>query len=354
MDNRQGGSPDFAGVSAVLASASAVVLVVVATVTDRPVLLGVAALVVAAAVALMVVRRSTSRLAGPAGGPHDGSAHGPDVLHDDDHHDVIGGEADNDGSAERYRGEAVTARADLLATLRHGFRNEVDPGSGLTDSPTESETETGGDAEISSRGAFMPNDHQPTDAPAGPAPRPPDSFTCRPSATPMPGPGADVVGNPSPDPLFDPATGLFTQGFFEASLPKRVSAARRGLRPLSLAVVDVVVGHPVAQATTADRAVVAEAMIDVFRDADTIAIADDGRFLILLEDTQEDGTVWTLERLRRQLTADNPDHTMWAGVSCYPAYSFDADGLIAQAREALESARQWQQDRIEIAAHAAD
>ena len=343
MDNRRGGSPDSAGVTAVLASTLAMILVAVAAVTHRPVLLGVAALMVATAVALVIVRRSTSReVTGPGGDPHDGSAHGPDGLHDDDHHDITDGEADVDGSADRYRDEAVAARADLLATLRHGFHQET-------------ETGTERDADTSSRTTSPPDGHQPTSTPAGSAPQPPDSFTDRPPVTPPePGPGADVPGDTSPDPLVDPATGLFTQGFFEASLPKRVSAARRGLRPLSLAVVAVVVGRPVAQATTADRAVVAETLIDVFRDADTIAIAEDGRFLILLEDTPEAGTVWTLERLRRHLAANNPEHTMWAGVSCYPAHSFDADGLIAQAREALESARQWQQDRIEIASHTTD
>jgi len=157
-----------------------------------------------------------------------------------------------------------------------------------------------------------------------------------------------AAGEPQTDRLLDAETGLFSQLFFQASLEKRVSAARRGMRHLSLAIVDVVVGPADARPEPADAKLVAATMTAVFRDADTIARADDGTFLLLFEDTPETGAVWTMERFRRRLADDHPGHLTWVGISCYPSYGFNAEQLVQQAREALERAREWQQDRIEV------
>src|SRR4051794_10233998 len=71
-------------------------------------------------------------------------------------------------------------------------------------------------------------------------------------------PAAAVAPAPPPpapsrgDDITDPDTGVFTQIFFDASLGKRISAARRGLRPLTVAMVEVVerVGQPDVEQTT--------------------------------------------------------------------------------------------------------
>ncbi len=161
-------------------------------------------------------------------------------------------------------------------------------------------------------------------------------------------------GGPEPFVITDTATGLFSKVFFDASLVKRVSAARRGLRPLSVAVADVVQGVGTPELRAAPPGPVAEIMVSVFREADTLAHSDDGLFLILLEDTPENGAVWTLERLRRRIAEELSGHTLWVGLSCYPAFGFDADQLLQQARNALDSAREWQQDRIEVTTAAPD
>lgn len=152
----------------------------------------------------------------------------------------------------------------------------------------------------------------------------------------------------SSEDITDPETGVFTQVFFDASLGKRISAARRGLRPLTVAMVEVVerVGEPdVAQ--TAPKPV-AEILVETLREADTVARMDSGVFAVLLEDTPENGAIWTLERIRRKISEDLPGRTVRAGMSCYPAYAFDAAQLVEQSLAALDAAREWRQDRIEV------
>ena len=151
-----------------------------------------------------------------------------------------------------------------------------------------------------------------------------------------------------PDDILDPDTGVFTQVFFDASLGKRISAARRGLRPLTVAMVEVVehVGLPDVRQTAPKP--VADILTETLREADTIARMDSGVFAVLLEDTPENGAIWTLERIRRRISEDLKGCTLRAGVSCYPAYAFDAAQLVEQADAALEAAREWRQDRIEV------
>lgn len=159
---------------------------------------------------------------------------------------------------------------------------------------------------------------------------------------------------PSADAIVDQESGLFSEVFFEASLVKRVSAARRGLRPLSVAVLDVWVDFGSLESRQAPVPPVAEILIEVFREADTIARTPEGLYLVLLEDTPENGAVWSLERLRRRVSESLANHTTWAGVSCYPAYGFDAEQLVAQAHQALELAKEWPQDRVEVTAESPD
>ncbi|MEZ5137332.1 MAG: diguanylate cyclase [Acidimicrobiales bacterium] len=150
------------------------------------------------------------------------------------------------------------------------------------------------------------------------------------------------------DDVLDPETGVFTQVFFDASLGKRISAARRGLRPLTVAMVEVVeqVGLPTVHQTAPKP--VADILTETLREADTVARMDDGVFAVLLEDTPENGAIWTLERIRRRISEELKGATLRAGMSCYPAYAFDATQLVEQSLGALDAAREWRQDRIEV------
>ena len=101
----------------------------------------------------------------------------------------------------------------------------------------------------------------------------------------------------------------------------------------------------------ADPSTVAEAIrAHAARLGHRLPAATTARFAIILEDTPENGAVWTVERVRRNLVSRLRHHTMWAGVACYPAHAFDAPrSCWTRPRPALDSAREWKQDRIEVA-----
>src|SRR4029079_9021128 len=149
--------------------------------------------------------------------------------------------------------------------------------------------------------------------------------------------------------LTDPATGLFNEQFFRVTLDTRVSAARRHLRPVAVVLLRVASG--VREGSPADVApvLVANGIRSTLRDADTACRLDDGNFALILEDTPENGAVWTVERVRRALALEHPGQTLWAGIACYPAHAFDAWELFERSQHALTSARECHQDRIEVA-----
>jgi GGDEF domain-containing protein len=165
-----------------------------------------------------------------------------------------------------------------------------------------------------------------------------------PAAAPSSPPASERGG----DDITDPETGVFTQVFFDASLGKRISAARRGLRPLTVAMVEVVEHVGLPNVTQTAPKPIAEILVETLREADTVARMDSGVFAVLLEDTPENGAIWTLERIRRKISEDLPGCTVRAGMSCYPAYAFDATQLVEQSLAALDAAREWRQDRIEV------
>ncbi|MDZ7679507.1 MAG: diguanylate cyclase [Acidimicrobiales bacterium] len=156
-------------------------------------------------------------------------------------------------------------------------------------------------------------------------------------------------GSPSSPLLIDPETGLFSEDYFDVAIEARIAAARRHLRPVGVVVLEVVEGLRTGQVEQADPKRVAEAIQETLREADTSCRRGDGRFALLLEDTPENGAIWTVERIRRFLAERDPSLTMRAGVACYPAHGFTSESLIALAGTALDAAREWHQDRIEVA-----
>jgi len=143
------------------------------------------------------------------------------------------------------------------------------------------------------------------------------------------------------DPLRDDETGLLNEAYFRAALPNRVATARRVLRPISVVLV-------LLDDQTAARQV-AYGLLDTLRESDSACRLDDGRIALVLEDTPENGAVWTMERMRRLLADQGSSVIVWAGVASYPAHALEAADLLRLAEQALVDATQWDQSRIEVA-----
>jgi len=156
---------------------------------------------------------------------------------------------------------------------------------------------------------------------------------------------------PAPDVsvLTDPTSQLFSEAYFRVALQSRLASARRHLRPVAVGLLRVAEGQAADNPVPAPAPRVAEAIRETLREADIACRLDDGTFAVILEDTPENGAVWTVERVRRNLVSRFGHHTMWAGVACYPAHAFSTEELLDQARTALDAAQEWKQDRIEVA-----
>jgi len=163
------------------------------------------------------------------------------------------------------------------------------------------------------------------------------------------GPAPAPMASASSNTLTDHSTGLFSQEYFDVALDARLSAARRHLRPVAVVLIEVVEGLADGSPRTAAPRTVADSIGATIRDADTACRMTDGRFGLVLEDTPENGAIWTVERIRRHLAGISTGLTLWAGVACYPAHAFDAGEILTQADAALAAAREWRQDRIEVA-----
>lgn len=149
--------------------------------------------------------------------------------------------------------------------------------------------------------------------------------------------------------LLEPTTGLFSEPFLLATVSWRLVACRRALRPMALALIEVVDGLPDGPVVPSDPVVVTSMVRATLRAADVGARMSDGSFGLMLEDTPEDGAVWAVERLRRSLGATPGSWTVRAGIACYPGQALTARDIVAAARTALDAAREWPQDRIEVA-----
>lgn len=151
------------------------------------------------------------------------------------------------------------------------------------------------------------------------------------------------------DSLTDEATGLFSEDYFRVAVDARIAAARRHLRPVAVVLLEVIEGLRTGVPTTAQPMLVAETINATLREADTACRLIDGRFGLVLEDTSENGAIWTVERIRRSIADAQQGLTLRAGIACYPAHAFGSSELLQRADDALVSARDWNQDRIEVA-----
>ena len=141
--------------------------------------------------------------------------------------------------------------------------------------------------------------------------------------------------------MLDTETGLPDQRFFELALDGRVAAARRHLWPMTLVLIDLALAADPGDDEAVGEALAsfAELLRRTLRESDIACRLPSHRFGILLEDTAEEGGVWTAERLQIGL-ARNPGRItrLSAGVASYPTHAMRADEILRQARAALARA----------------
>lgn len=145
--------------------------------------------------------------------------------------------------------------------------------------------------------------------------------------------------------LYDPESGLLTGDLFELLVDVRITTAKRYLRPLAVVQFEVTAnkfGHTTVAAITAS-------LRHTLRDCDSPCRVAKQTFGVILEDTPETGAVWAIERVRRHLQNQIPDAVLRAGIACYPAHSINSEGVLQLARHAMHRAKEWPQDRIEVA-----
>lgn len=163
------------------------------------------------------------------------------------------------------------------------------------------------------------------------------------------------------DPADDPVRALFESGpppdgsglldehFLATTLRGRLAAARRSLRPLAVVCLEALETHDGTPTSPVDAGEVARVLRRTLREADVSGRAGPGAYVCILDDTGEDGAVWTAERLRRNLVEGGKARRFRAGVAAYPTHGLEAEELEAKARAALDAARDWATDRIEVA-----
>ena len=141
--------------------------------------------------------------------------------------------------------------------------------------------------------------------------------------------------------LVDEDTGLPDHRFFELALEGRVAAARRHLWPVTLVLVQLEIEAPPGDEHAEPEALASFSVLlrRTLREADIACRLDGTRFGMILEDTAEEGAVWTAERLQIGL-ARNTGHItrLSAGVASYPTHAMRAHEILTQAEAALARA----------------
>lgn len=141
--------------------------------------------------------------------------------------------------------------------------------------------------------------------------------------------------------LLDPETGLPDLPFFTLALEGRVAAARRHLWPVTVLLVEIGLApdYETGRARTDAIAWFAELLRTTLREADIACRTSSTRFAVVLDDTAEEGGVWTAERIQVALSHDvSKVRRMAAGVASYPTHGLEAGDVLTRAQAALARA----------------
>jgi diguanylate cyclase (GGDEF)-like protein len=149
-------------------------------------------------------------------------------------------------------------------------------------------------------------------------------------------------GARGPETLFDPETGLLDGRVFVVCLERKVAAARRHLRPLTVVLLDVSTGLAPGGAQRLEQLVAfARLLHTTLRDADVACRVGPVSFGLILEDTPEQGGVLAVERLQAAALAHGGPCVI-GSVASYPNHGLAAGEVLQRGRDALGRARQSQ------------
>jgi diguanylate cyclase (GGDEF)-like protein len=140
-------------------------------------------------------------------------------------------------------------------------------------------------------------------------------------------------------PLLDSETGLPDRHFFELALDGRVAAARRHLWPVTVVLLDVgLQADADGDVDSRGRALATFAPLlrQPLREADIACRLSSTTMGLILEDTAEEGGVWTAQRLQIALAKDvTRVKRLAAGVASYPSHGLRPEEVLNRAEQAL-------------------
>ena len=141
--------------------------------------------------------------------------------------------------------------------------------------------------------------------------------------------------------LLDPETGLPDLPFFTLALEGRVAAARRHLWPVTVLLLEVGLAPECESGRAQSEAIAgfADLLRRTLREADIACRTAPTRFAVILDDTAEEGGVWTAERIQVAVSHDvSKIRRMAAGVASYPTHALEANDVLTRAQAALARA----------------
>jgi diguanylate cyclase (GGDEF)-like protein len=141
--------------------------------------------------------------------------------------------------------------------------------------------------------------------------------------------------------VIDPVTELPDGRYFEVAVESRVAAARRHLWPVSVVLIQLGFSPDGESIESRNRSLVsfANVMRQTLREADIACRMDETTFGLILEDTSEEGGVWTAERLQIALAHDTTTiRRLVAGVAAYPTHGLFSKDVLIRAQAALQRA----------------
>ena len=141
--------------------------------------------------------------------------------------------------------------------------------------------------------------------------------------------------------LLDQETGLPDLPFFTLALEGRVAAARRHLWPVTVVLLEIGLAPECETGRSRAEAVAgfADLLRRTLREADIACRTSTTRFAVVLDDTAEEGGVWTAERIQVAVSHDvSKVRRMAAGVASYPTHGLDAGDVLTRAQAALARA----------------